>query len=142
MRCNQKGIDIIKMYEGLKLQPYLCPAGLLTVGYGSTLAGKLNRQITREEAEQFLKLDVEEAEKGMSPLIKIECSENEWSALVSFVFNVGVGNFKNSTLLKVLNQRDKKEAANQFARWVFAAGKILPGLQKRRDAEKELFLLL
>jgi len=140
MRCNSQGFAIIKKFEGLKLQPYLCPAGILTVGYGSTKAGKLGRAITSEEAEKFLTDDIETIEKQMTPLIRVEVTDNEWSALVSLVFNIGAGNFKISTLLRLLNSKEKKETAEQFSRWVFCQGKILKGLQDRRQAEKELFL--
>jgi len=140
MRCNSQGVGIIKKYERLKLQPYLCPAGIPTVGYGSTKAGKLGRAITVEEAEKFLIEDIETIEKQMTPLIRVEVTENEWSSLVSLVFNIGAGNFKISTLLRHLNLKEKEQAASQFSRWVFCQGKILKGLQDRRQAEKELFL--
>ena len=117
MRCNSQGVAIIKKFEGLKLQPYLCPAGIPTVGYGSTKAGKLGRAITSEEADKFLTEDIETIEKQMTPLIRVEVTDNEWSALVSLVFNIGAGNFSNSTLLKLLNNDDRHGAALQFSRW-------------------------
>ena len=140
MRCNEKGIAIIKKYEGLKLEPYLCPAEIPTVGYGSVKAGKLGRNITEAEAEQFLKEDIEMCERGMKSLILNQVTDNQWSALVCLVFNIGLGNFASSTLLNHLNKNERAQAAEQFQRWVFSKGKVLPGLEKRREAEKQLFL--
>jgi lysozyme len=140
MRCNEKGIALIKKFEGLKLEPYLCPAGIPTVGYGSVKAGKLGRNITEAEAEQFLKEDIEMCERGMKSLILNQVTDNQWSALVCLVFNIGLGNFASSTLLKHLNKNERAQAAEQFQRWVFSKGKVLPGLEKRREAEKQLFL--
>ena len=88
---------------------------------------------TREEAEKFLIEDIETIEKQMTPLIRVEVTDNEWSALVSLVFNIGAGNFKISTLLRLLNLKEKKETAEQFSRWVFCQGKILKGLQLWKD---------
>ena len=141
MRINQKGIDLIKECEGLCLNHYKCPAGFWTVGYGHT--GKLaesDRKITPEEAEEILKQDLREFERGVEEMVKVPLTENQFSALVSFSFNLGLGNLRKSTLLKKLNGGDFQGAAEEFPNWKKAGGRVLEGLIKRRAAERELFL--
>lgn len=138
MEINKKGIEILKNSEGFSERPYLCPAGVLTVGYGHT--GGIKGSVTKDEAEKLLKADVKHVEKAIDQHVKVELTENQFSALVSFIYNIGTGNFAGSTLLKLLNQGKYQEAANQFDKWTFANGKKLEGLVSRRKAEKELFL--
>jgi lysozyme len=141
MKISQKGIDLVKSFEGLELKSYKDSVGVLTVGYGSTgphvSAGMI---ITKEQAEQLLKKDLERFEKGVSELVKVPLTRNQFDSLVSFSFNLGLGNLKSSTLLKKLNASDYIGASREFERWNRAGGKVLAGLTRRRIAERDLFL--
>lgn len=141
MNINRKGIDLIKNFEGLYLESYKCPAGVWTIGYGHT--GKLitaGKKISTEEAEEVLKQDLKVFEKGVEKLVKVVLTEDQFSALVSFSFNLGLGNLSKSTLLKKINAEDFQGAAEEFPKWKKAGGKVLEGLVRRRAAERELFL--
>ena len=146
MHCNEEGIRVIKHFEGFHSSVYLCPAGIPTIGYGSTRGKdgkKLRRNaagITEREAEELLRRDIRSAEKAMKRLIKVELNENEFSALCSFVYNLGSGNLQSSTLRTKLNRGDYDGAANEFPKWRRAGGKILKGLVLRREMERSLFL--
>lgn len=96
--------------------------------------------LTQDEAEKLLDIDIKIKENELNKLIKVPVTQNQYDALISFVFNLGIGNLKNSTLLRLLNQKNYKGAAQQFDRWVYAGNKVLAGLVKRRAEEKELFL--
>lgn len=145
MRISDSGKALIKKFEGVSLKAYRCPAGIWTIGYGHT--GSVDRKpvkpgmiITKDKVEELLNLDLIKFEKAVTSLVKVPLSQNQFDALVSFVFNVGIGNFQQSTLLKLLNEKKYKEAGEQFKRWVYVdKKKILPGLVKRREAEAELF---
>ena len=144
MKINETGLALIKSFEGLRLKAYKCPAGVWTVGYGHTGKDvKPGMIITEEQAEELLRQDLERFENGVLDLLTIpELTSNQFSALVSFSFNVGLGNFKNSTLLKMINKGNKDELEaihSQFKRWVWAGSQILPGLQRRREAEFDLY---
>lgn len=141
MKVSQKGIKLIQEFEGLELKAYKDSVGVLTVGWGSTgshvTAGMI---ITKEQAEQLLKKDLERFEKGVSDLVKVPLKQNQFDALCSFAFNLGLSNLKSSTLLKKLNASDYQGAANEILRWNRAGGKVLNGLTRRRIAERDLFL--
>lgn len=140
-RINEKGLELIKKFEGLRLEPYICSGGKKTVGYGHTgdLA-RADRRITEIEAEAALRQDLRGAERDVERLVKVPVSDNQFSALVSFVFNLGAGSLSRSTLLRKLNTGDYTGASEEFWKWRRAGGKILKGLVRRRAAEKELFL--
>lgn len=141
MNISQKGIDLIKNFEGCRLTAYRCPANILTIGYGHTDSDVVTGQkITQEQAEKLLKSDLLVHCNNVSRMVKVPLTQNQFDALVSFEFNVGYGNFASSTMLKLLNQKKYREAAAQFDRWVYANRKVLAGLVKRRAAEKALFL--
>lgn len=141
MNISQKGIDLIKNFEGCRLTAYRCPANILTIGYGHTGSDVvIGQNITQEQAEKLLKSDLLVHCNNVSRLVKVPLTQNQFDALVSFEFNVGYGNFASSTMLKLLNQKKYREAAAQFDRWVYANRKVLAGLVKRRAAEKNLFL--
>lgn len=141
MNISQNGIELIKKFEGCRLEAYKCPAGILTIGYGHTGSEvHLGQKITQEQAEKYLKQDITIHSNNVSRLVKTPLNQNQFDALVSFEYNVGYGNFASSTMLKLLNQKKYTEAAAQFGRWVYANKKILQGLVKRRAAEKELFV--
>lgn len=139
-RTNHNGLTIIKEFEGLRLEAYLCPAGVPTIGYGSTLGVTLGQKITPQQAEALLIKDLERFEEAVSDFVGVPLNDNQFSALVSFTFNVGAGAFRSSTLLNLLNQKHYQGAADQFLRWNRAAGRELAGLTRRREAERALFL--
>lgn len=139
MKINDKGIDLIQSFEKLELKAYNCPAGIRTIGYGHT-QGDFPDTIDERQADEYLLEDLAEAEKAVNAYVNFELNENEFSALVSLVFNIGSGNFKSSTLLKRLNEGQIELAADQFQWWRKAKGKILKGLVKRRAKEKRLFI--
>lgn len=143
-KTGELGKNLIKEFEGFRATAYLCPAGVWTVGYGTTrISGKLVKQgtkVTTDEAETLLEEDLKRFEDGVNRLVQVEINQNQFDALVSFVYNLGVGNLQKSTLLKKLNAGLFAEAAEQFLKWDKAAGKRLPGLTRRRKAERELFL--
>jgi lysozyme len=138
-------LSIIKKYEGLKLEAYLCPAGVATVGFGSTFYPdgrrvKLGDKITLQEAESILLHDIKRFEKEVRNSVKIEITNNQLSALVSFVYNVGASAFRKSTLLRKVNANPTDLTIhNEFMRWTRAGGKVLPGLVKRRAEESKLY---
>jgi len=137
---NDAGVELIKHFEGLRLTPYLCSAGKLTIGYGHTAHVAWGMRITEDEAEILLKHDLLTAEAGVSRLVRVPLTDNQYAALVSFVFNLGIGRLASSTLLKRLNTKDYDGAAGQFGKWVFGGGKKLAGLITRREAERVLFV--
>ena len=136
--------ELIKSFEGFRAIAYICPAGVPTIGYGTTRINgsrvKEGMKITSDEAEVFLEQDLKVFEDAINHNVLVEINQNQFDALVSFVYNVGIANFKKSTLLKKLNKGDYEEASNQLLRWTRAGGKVLNGLVRRREAEKELFL--
>lgn len=141
MKTKQTGIDIIKNFEGFSNKAYKCPAGVLTIGYGFTKGVKEGDTITKEDAEKRLKVELISREQCITEFVHRNLTENQFSALVCFIFNIGSGNFKASTMLKLLNTGAKPQTvANEFSEWIHAGGKVLPGLIKRRAAEAELFL--
>ena len=140
MNVSETGIELIKKFEGCVLKAYKCPTGVWTIGYGHTSGVKEGQAITKKQAEEYLLQDIRCFEIMVNNLVNVPLNQNQFDALVSFCYNLGPGNLKNSTLLKLLNKKDYKGAAEQFDRWVYASGKKLPGLVKRRTAEKELFL--
>ncbi len=139
-KINQKGLDLIKSFEGLRLSSYDDGVGVWTIGYGHTRNIRPGMTISKEQAELYLQEDLERFEKAVSRLVKVQLTDNQFSALVAFVFNIGDGAFAYSTLLKLLNEARYHAAAQQFLRWDKAQGKVLPGLTRRRGAEMRLFL--
>ncbi|MEG2347381.1 MAG: lysozyme [Cetobacterium sp.] len=139
MKISQKGIELIKKFEGCKLEAYRCPAGVWTIGYGHTKTAKQGMKITQQQAEELLKQDLCIYESSVERNIKVAINQPIFDALVSFTYNLGEGNLKSSTLLKKLNNRDYYGASEEFQRWNKAGGKVLNGLIKRREAERNLF---
>lgn len=140
MITSQNGINLIKEFEGIKTKAYKCPAGVWTIGYGHTKGVKKGDTCTMAQAIEFLKEDLRIFECAINDLVKVELNQNQFDALVSFTFNVGVGAFQDSTMRKFLNEGHFPLAAGQFDRWVYAKSVKLEGLVRRRAAEKELFL--
>lgn len=139
MQPSQSAVDLIKASEGLRLTAYRDSAGILTIGYGSTGGIKPGQTITPEQAEAMLVDDLDEAADAVRKLVTVPLTQGQFDALCSFVFNLGAGRLRDSTLLRLLNQGKYGEAAAQFRFWVMAGGKPLPGLVKRRAAERALF---
>lgn len=140
MKTNSLGLQIIKDFEGCGLKAYICPSGVWTIGYGHTASVKPDMVITQLDAERLLKQDLLRFEQGVTSLVKVPLTPNQFSALVSFAFNVGINALRTSTLLRLLNNKDYKGAAKEFLRWDKGNnGKPLPGLTKRRKAEQDLF---
>ena len=143
---SQNCINMIKMFEGFRAKPYKCPAGVPTIGYGSTFYsnGKKvtlkDKLITEQDATNLLTTVVTNFSSEVSKLLKIQVTQNQFDALVDFAYNVGIGNLKSSTLLKKVNAKNFSGAALEFIKWNKADGKVLPGLTKRRTAEKDLFI--
>jgi lysozyme len=142
MKINDKAIEVLKKFEGLSLKAYRDSVNVLTIGYGHTGMDVLDGlNISQEQAEELLKKDLDRFEKGVSNLVLVPLTSNQFSALVVFSYNVGLGNFQNSTLLKKLNAKDFIGASAEFSRWNKAGGRVLNGLTTRREAERQLFLL-
>ena len=156
MKVSQKCIEQIKKDEGVRNRPYQCPALLWTVGVGHVIdpqhakvpmadrkqlpiPADWDRVLSPDEIDDILRKDLERFEAGVSRLIKVELTQGQFDALVSFSFNVGLGNLQNSTLRMKVNRSDFEGAAEQFLVWTKAGGRVLPGLVKRRSHEKEMF---
>lgn len=147
MKISNKGLELIKEFEGLSLTPYLCDANRATIGYGNTYYSNGRKvtleddPITEEEATKLLEYVVDkDFSKAINKFVKVELNQNQFDALVSFCYNIGRGAFETSTLLRKLNRSDYTGASNEFERWNKAGGEVLEGLTRRRLKEKELFL--
>ena len=145
MRLNKAGIDLMHDFEGCRLEAYLCPASVPTIGYGSTYYEdgrpvKLGDAITQERADQLFQAIAEDFAKRVRSLLKVGLNENQFSALVSFTYNVGVANLKKSTLLKKVNINPSDPTiTDEFLKWNKAGGKVLAGLTRRREEEAKLY---
>lgn len=144
-KINTETLGLIKEFEGLELSAYKDPVGIWTIGYGHTAAAglphpKAGMKLTEKEATDLLLRDLTIYENAVRTQVKVPLNDNQYGSLVSFTYNVGPGNFAKSTLLKKLNAKDYTGAANEFAKWNKAKGKVLNGLTRRRAAEKKLFL--
>ena len=139
MKTSPKGIALIKEFEGLRLKAYKCPGGVWTIGYGHTAGVKSGMVITEAQAEEYLKADLIAFERYLNGL-GLALNQNQFDALVSFIYNVGTGNFSNSTLLrKVRANPQDNSIMDEFLRWVYSKGRVLPGLQRRRLDEMKLY---
>lgn len=143
MKLSQRGIDLIKQFEGYSSKAYPDPAtggAPWTIGYGTTKGVKPGMVITAEQAEKMLRDDVAKFESGVSSLITAPTTQGQFDAMVSLAYNIGLGNFGKSTLLKKHNARCYTCAADQFRVWNRANGKVMNGLTKRRAAEREVYM--
>ncbi|MDD3029982.1 MAG: lysozyme [Alphaproteobacteria bacterium] len=138
-RTNAAGIKLIKDFEGLHLIPYLCPGKIWTIGYGHTRTIHSGMRITPEQADILLDEDLRGFERAVSSIVNVPLSDNQFSALVCFAFNVGAANLESSTLLKLLNRGWYEQVPAQLMRWNRARGEILGGLSRRRAAEGRLW---
>lgn len=139
MHISEKGLNLIKQFEGLRLKAYKCPAGVWTIGYGHTSNVKPDDVITEAQATELLIRDVFDCEGVINRLVTKTLTQGQYDALCSFIFNLGAGAFQRSTLLRKINQGDFAGASREFSRWIYAGGKVLNGLKARRQAEKQLF---
>ncbi|MDC9592489.1 lysozyme [Xenorhabdus sp. IM139775] len=143
MEISETGINKLKSYEGLRLKAYPDPAtGSVpwTIGYGHTKGVKPGQVITVQQAEAFLRQDLIPIYGAIERLVKVPITQGQFDALCSFIFNLGIGNFTHSTLLKKLNAGDYQGAAGEFLKWDRANGKELTGLCMRRESEQKTFL--
>jgi lysozyme len=146
MNITKETLDLIKEYEGLKLQPYICSAGKATIGYGNTyyedgFPVKISDPpITKNQAELLFLTLIDQFKAKITKLIIQDLTDNQFGALLSFAYNVGIGNFRRSTLLKKVNVNPEDPSiADEFLKWNKAGGKILNGLKRRRRAEVNLY---
>lgn len=146
MKLNQSGIELMHEFEGLKLTSYLCPANKWTIGYGNTFYEngtkvQPNQTITKSRALELFRNVVNNSfSQPIRNLLKVELNENQFSALVCFAYNVGMGNLRKSTLLRKVNSNPNDETIrNEFLKWNKAGGKVLTGLTRRRTAEANLY---
>ena len=136
---NQAGINLIKDAEGCRLTAYVCPAGVKTIGFGHTGPDvKLGMTITPERAAELFTNDLRQFEVGVAQLCPVT-TDNQFSSLVSFAFNLGLDSLRTSTLQRMHNEGDYAGAQGQFGKWCHGGGKTLPGLVKRRLAESKLY---
>lgn len=149
MKLNNEGYKLITKHEGLVLKPYLCPAKVPTIGYGNTYyedgtkVTLLDKQITQERAFEMFKEIADRFAKAVSQSVTSNVNQNQFNALVSFAYNVGVANFKKSTLLKLVNANpNNPQIKNEFMKWTKANGIVLGGLVKRRNDESSVYFTL
>jgi len=132
-------VPLIAEFEGFRANAYRDPVGVWTIGFGHTRGVRPGDTILRGEAGRLLEEEVEQFMQGVEELVDVSVNANQLAALTSFSYNLGLGALGNSTLLRKLNSGDYEGAADQFRRWIYAGGKVLSGLQKRRAAEAALF---
>lgn len=142
---NPEGLRLLKELEGCRLKAYKCQGGIPTIGYGSTFYEddtpvRIGDLISSSDAETLLQNTLRSFEDGVARSVTVPLSGNEFSALVCFAFNVGLGAFRSSSLLRYLNQGNYQSASLEFGKWVIAGGKTSKGLKARREKEKALFL--
>ena len=139
MTTSKSGLQLIKDYEGLRLRAYLCPAGVWTIGFGHTKGVRQGQVITEEQACNYLVEDVAPIERLLN-VLGVNFRQEQFDALVSWIFNLGSGNFQHSTLLrKIMADASDEEICTEIVRWVNSNGKPLTGLKKRRIAEANMF---
>jgi lysozyme len=143
---NQKCIDIIKSFEGLFLKPYLCPAKVATIGYGTikypngTKVRLTDAAITEAKAMEYLMFEINQKSKAIDPMLREDLTGNQFAALISFAYNLGEGALRQSTLLKKVNANPlDAQIRGEFQKWIYADGKKLNGLLRRRNAEADLY---
>ena len=146
MKASNNAVKLIAQFEGFESKPYICSGGVVTIGYGTTIypsGVKVNMNdsaITKQQAEDYLLNDINKFSNGVDLLVRSNINQNQFDALVSFAYNVGLGNLSNSTLLKLINvDPNNSLIKNEFIKWNKAKGKVLAGLTRRRNAEANLY---
>lgn len=146
MKTSEAGKALIKSFESCSLKPYLCPARIPTIGWGTTrypdgrMVSISDPRISQAQADAYLEHDLAAFERNVLQLLRVTPTQNQFDALVSFAYNLGAGALEKSTLLKKLNANDRSGAGNEFLKWDKAKGVVLPGLTRRRKAERAMFL--
>ena len=146
MNIGDRGLDLIRAFEGFRAEPYLDAVGVPTIGYGSTYYPDGQRvrltdpPISEPEARRLMQATLAEFEDGISAALQVDVTQSQFDALVCWAYNVGISAAQQSTLLRRLNAGDVQGAADQFLRWNRAGGQVLRGLTRRREAERALFL--
>lgn len=146
MKTSDKGLSLIQQFEGFRAKPYKCPAGVPTIGYGATYypdgrrVTMADKPVSEADATTMLRAMLTSYEAGVDRYVSVPLTQGQFDALVSFAYNLGLSALKSSTLLRLLNLRDYAGAAAQFGRWNRAGGKVLPGLTRRREAERQMFV--
>ncbi len=148
MEISKKGLDLIKEFEGFSSKPYRCPAGVATIGYGTTYYSNgthvkmSDKAISKKKATQMLRYQVDSIYgAAVNRYTKVELTQSQFDALTSFAYNLGNGALRSSTLLRKLNEGKYTRASKEFLKWNRAGGKVLKGLTRRRKAESNLFLV-
>lgn len=139
MKISPDGLEFIRQAEGCRLTAYQDSVGVWTIGVGHTKDVQPGQTITQAEADALLEADLEDVYPCIAASVKVQLSQGQFDALCSFIFNLGCGSFKGSTLLNLLNKGDYAGAAAQFGRWTHAGSQVLAGLTKRRAGEAEMF---
>lgn len=139
METSRIGRDFIKNYEKLRLTAYDDGTGVITIGYGHTATARRGMTITKAQAENLFSSDLAPKENCVNRAVRVSLSQGQFDALVSLAFNIGCGAFQGSTLLRLLNEGNYKQAAEEFPKWNKGGGKVLGGLTKRRAAEVKMF---
>ncbi|WP_294966489.1 lysozyme [uncultured Gilliamella sp.] len=139
MIISKNGLDLIKQFESLQLKAYKCSANVWTIGYGHTKNVKEGDRISQDQANCFLMQDLYSVEWAIVRLVKVKLNQNQFDALCSLIFNIGISAFNKSTLLAKLNTGDYVGAAEQFRRWNKVNNVVMAGLVRRRQAEEDLF---
>lgn len=146
MKASEDCFDLIKSFEGFRAHPYRCPAGIPTIGYGSTRYADGRRvsmadpPITEQHAAELLRDTLSGYEEEVSRYVAVPLTQGQYDALVDFAYNAGAQNLRTSTLLRQLNAGNYSGAADEFLKWVHGGGKTLPGLVRRREAERRMFV--
>ena len=139
MNISKEGLALIKKFEGCELKAYRCPANVLTIGYGVTKGVTEDMEITQQEADEMLAGELIEYTEYINNMVKVALNQGQFDALTAWIYNLGPTNFKDSTLLRVLNEGRYNEVPQEIKRWNKANGQVLNGLIKRREAEALLF---
>ena len=141
LKVSESGLRFIKACEGFSSHPYICPAGVWTIGYGSIRGvTKDSLPMTEAQASDLLLIELQRYEAAVSRLVSVPLNQHEFDALVSFTYNLGSAALQRSTLRQKLNRDDREGAAGQFIKWVWAGGRKLKGLVSRRIAERDMFI--
>lgn len=140
MKTSEQGINLIKNFEGLRTEVYVCPSGYKTIGYGHVIRDNdYKEKIDLFDAEKLLAEDIKKAEEAVLRNIDVELDQGQFDALVSFTFNLGAAAFQRSTLRQKINRCEYDLVPKEFRRWVYAGGIVMSGLVRRREAEVEFF---
>lgn len=139
MKISNRGVKLIQQFESCKLKAYRCQANVPTIGWGTTKGVKMGMTVTQQQADQLFLQDLAQFESAVNKLVKVPLRQNQYDALIAFVYNIGITAFSNSTLLRKLNSKEYAGASSEFMRWTKANGKKSNGLKNRRKIEQSLF---